>query len=43
MVDIYDFNLDKVNEYINKIKTNYIRLSKTQKGGMNKYVVKSTI
>jgi len=43
MVDIYDFNLNKVNEYINKIKTNYIRISNTQKGGMTKYVINSSI
>ena len=43
MVDIYDFNLNKVNEYINKIKTNYIRISNSQKGGMTKYVINSSI
>ena len=43
MVDIYDFNLDKVNVYINKIKTAYLKLNKSQKGGMNRYVVKSSV
>ena len=43
MVDIYDFNLNKVNEYINKIKTNYIRINNIQKGGMTRYVVNSSI
>jgi len=43
MVDIYDFNLNKVNEYINKIKTNYTRINNLQKAGMTKYVVSSSI
>ena len=43
MVDIYDFNLDKVNIYINKIKTSYLKLNQNQKGGMNKYVIKSSV
>ena len=43
MVDIYDFNLDKVNIYINKIKTAYLKLNKSQRGGMNRYVVKTSI
>ena len=43
MVDIYDFNLNKVNEYINKIKTNYIRISNTQKGGITRYMLNSNI
>ena len=33
MVDIYDFNLDKVNNYLNKIKSAYL---KSQNGGFNK-------
>ena len=41
MVDIYDFDLNKVNEYINKIKTNYVRINNSQKDGMSKYVVSS--
>ena len=43
MVDIYDFNLDKVNIYLNKIKTAYLKLNKSQRGGMNKYIVKSSV
>ena len=34
MVDIYDFDLNKVNDYINKIKIHYIRISNMQKDGI---------
>jgi flap endonuclease-1 len=43
MIDIYDFDLDNVNIYINKIKTNYLRITNAQKGGMTKYVISSTL
>lgn len=43
LVDIYDLNLDKVNIYINKIKSHYLRLSKIQKGGIEKYVINSSV
>ena len=43
MIDIYDFKLDKVNEYLNKIKLYYRKMSNTQKGGMSKYVVTKNI
>ena len=38
-----DFERLFSSEYINKIKTNYLRISNLQKGGMKKYVISSSI
>ena len=46
MVDVYDFDLNTVNKYINKIKKNYIRLviNKNKLGNdMSRYIKKKNI